>query len=211
VIQTCHRRGVHAMGGMAAQIPIKGDPEANQRALDKVVADKEREAGDGHDGTWGGAPRAGPVAKGVVRLADARGEPDHPPAPDIKVGAAEADRGARRPDHRGGLRQNVNVGLGYIEAWLRGTGCVPLHNLMEDAATRDQPRPGLAMAASRRPARGWRASDRALFRKIAMRSWHGCPPRERGASPMPARVFTRLIEDDEFAEFLTLPAYDMVD
>ncbi|HKY00620.1 MAG TPA: malate synthase A [Steroidobacteraceae bacterium] len=135
VIQRCHRRGAFAMGGMAAQIPIKNDPEANARALARVRADKEREAGDGHDGTWVAHPGLVPVAREVFdRLM---------PGPnnlgrlreDVEVSAADLLRVPEGQVTRAGLRNNIDVGLRYLAAWLGGNGCVPIHHLMEDAAT----------------------------------------------------------------------------
>ncbi|MGH7751916.1 MAG: malate synthase A, partial [Gemmatimonadales bacterium] len=135
VIHTCHRRGIHAMGGMAAQIPIKGDAAANDRALAKVRADKLREVSAGHDGTWVAHPALVPIAQEIF---DA-----HMPGPNqIHVKRARVSATARDllqvPEGtitEPGLRTNVDVGIQYLEAWLRGVGCVPIYNLMEDAAT----------------------------------------------------------------------------
>ena len=135
LIQTCHRRGVHAMGGMAAQIPIKDDPAANEQALARVRADKLREVTDGHDGTWVAHPALVAVAREIFdahmkgpnqldRLRD-----------DVKVTRDDLLRVHEGTRTDAGLRHNVRVGVQYIEAWLRGNGCVPLYNLMEDAAT----------------------------------------------------------------------------
>jgi malate synthase len=134
-IKTCHRRGAHAIGGMAAQIPIKNDPAANERALEKVRADKLREVRDGHDGTWVAHPGLVLVAREIFeahmstpnQLARLR-EDVHVTADDL----LRVPTGTRTEE---GLRQNVRVGVQYIEAWLRGIGCVPLYHLMEDAAT----------------------------------------------------------------------------
>jgi malate synthase len=134
-VKTCHRRGAHAMGGMAAQIPIKDDAEANARAIAKVRADKLREVTDGHDGTWVAHPALVPIAREVFE--------EHVKGPhqlerlreDLQVSAGDLLQvpvGTRTEE---GLRQNVRVGVQYIEAWLRGVGCVPLYHLMEDAAT----------------------------------------------------------------------------
>lgn len=135
VIRTCHRRGALAIGGMAAQIPIKGDPEANEAALAKVRADKEREAGDGHDGTWVAHPGLVSVAMEIFDK--------HMPGPnqldrlreDVEVGAADLLKMPEGEITEAGLRSNVSIGIQYLAAWLGGNGCVPLHNLMEDAAT----------------------------------------------------------------------------
>ena len=135
LIATCHRRGAHAMGGMAAQIPIKDDPAANNAALDKVRADKLREVRAGHDGTWVAHPALVPIAKQIFDggmpgpnqlLAGLGG------APVTEAMLLEPPRGTRT---EAGLRHNIRVGIQYIEAWLRGQGCVPIYHLMEDAAT----------------------------------------------------------------------------
>jgi len=217
VIQTCHRRGVHAMGGMAAQIPIKGDPEANQRALDKVVADKEREAGDGHDGTWVAHPALVPVAKGVFDWLMPEENQISRQRPDVKVGAADLIAVPPGPITEAGLRQNVNVGLGYIEAWLRGTGCVPLHNLMEDAATAEISRAQVwqwirhgAKLTDGRPV------DKALCRAIVeeelekLKKASGEDAFAKGRYRDAAKLFRDLIDSPGFVEFLTLPAYEQV-
>jgi malate synthase len=135
LIQTCHRRGAFAMGGMAAQIPVKGDEAANQAAFAKVKADKEREAGNGHDGTWVAHPDLVPVAMEVFdrmmpgpnQLSKLRG--------DVVVTREDMLRVHEGERTENGLRENIRVGVQYIEAWLRGRGAVPLYNLMEDAAT----------------------------------------------------------------------------
>ncbi len=135
VIKTCHRRNVHAMGGMAAQIPIKGDPAANDAAMEKVRADKEREAGDGHDGTWVAHPGLIPIAKGVFDAAMPGANQIARKRQDVHVTAADLVAIPEGTKTEAGLRQNIAVGIGYLEAWLRGIGCVPLYHLMEDAAT----------------------------------------------------------------------------
>ena len=136
LIKTCHRRNAHAMGGMAAQIPIKSDPEANEAALAKVRADKEREAGDGHDGTWVAHPGLVPLAKEVFdRLMPAANQLNKK-REDVQTSAADLLRfEPQSPITEAGLHFNIEVAIAYIGAWLAGTGCVPLHNLMEDAAT----------------------------------------------------------------------------
>jgi malate synthase len=135
LIKTCHRRGAFAMGGMAAQIPDRKHPEINAAAFEKVKADKEREAKAGHDGTWVAHPDLVPVAKEVFdRLMPQPNQLDKA-RKDVTAGQKEmleVHHGTRTEE---GLRQNIRVGVQYIEAWLRGKGAVPLYNLMEDAAT----------------------------------------------------------------------------
>src|SRR5262249_30314598 len=135
LIRTCHRRAVHAMGGMAAQIPIRDDPQANAAAMENVRADKRREAGDGHDGTWVAHPGLVAVAKEIFD-----GEMPHPNQiarrrQDVEVATADLLAVRRGNITEAGLRQNLNVAIGYIESWLRVVGCVPLHHLLDAPAT----------------------------------------------------------------------------
>ena len=134
-IKTCHRRGIHAIGGMAAQIPIKNDPQANAEAMEKVRADKEREAGDGHDGTWVAHPGLVPIAKASF---DARMPQPNQIArrrDDVQVTADDLLQVPQGEISERGLCQNIDVGIQYMASWLAGNGCVPIYNLMEDAAT----------------------------------------------------------------------------
>ncbi|HEX3372909.1 MAG TPA: malate synthase A [Edaphobacter sp.] len=134
-IKTCHRRNVSAMGGMSAFIPIKNDPVANEKALTQVRADKEREASDGHDGTWVAHPGLVPVALEVFNRVMPKPNQIEKQLPDYHATAEDLLQVPAGTITEAGVRQNVAVGLGYVEAWLRGIGCVPLFNLMEDAAT----------------------------------------------------------------------------
>jgi malate synthase len=137
LIKTCHKRGVHAMGGMAAQIPIKDNVAANDTAMAKVRADKEREVRAGHDGTWVAHPDLVKIAKAIFDK--------HMPQPnqlfirreEVQVTAEDllSLKGVQGAITEKGVRNNLNVALQYMESWLRGLGCVPIHNLMEDAAT----------------------------------------------------------------------------
>ena len=212
LIKTCHRREIHAMGGMAAQIPVRDDPAANETAMEKVRADKLREAGDGHDGTWVAHPGLVAIAKEIFdrempqpnQIARKR-QDVHVTAPDLLVVPEGTISEA-------GLRQNLNVGIGYIEAWLRGTGCVPLYNLMEDAATAEISRAQIWQWI-RHGAKldDGRTVDLALCRKLLdeelakLRSSAG-----EGGYDGAAELFSELIEARIFPEFLTLPAYDMI-
>jgi malate synthase len=136
LIKTCHRRGVHAMGGMAAQIPIKNDQAANDAAMAKVKADKLREARAGHDGTWVAHPALAAIASEVFN--------EHMPAPnqmhvrreDVHITANDLlNMNVPGKVTEDGIRKNLDIGLSYMEAWIRGVGCVPINYLMEDAAT----------------------------------------------------------------------------
>jgi malate synthase len=218
VVKTCHRRGVHAMGGMAAQIPIRSDPVASEQALAKVRADKLREVRDGHDGTWVAHPGLVPVAREVF---DA-----HMPGPnqlgrtreDVRVTAAElleVPAGTRTED---GLRHNIRVGVQYLEAWLRGLGCVPLYNLMEDAATaeisRTQVWQWIRHGATLEDGRTVTAD---LVREITREELEVVerevgPERFRsGGYSAAAELFLELATARECEEFLTLPAYARLD
>ena len=217
VIKVCHRRGAHAMGGMAAQIPIKTDPAANAAALAKVLADKEREATDGHDGTWVAHPGLVPIA---LQAFD-----KHMPGPnqiakqreDVNVTAAELLAPPTGTVTEGGLRTNLSVGLQYVEAWLGGLGCVPLYNLMEDAATAEISRAQLwqwahagVKLADGRPA------TLALYDQLVaeeMKKIEGEIGAERyaaGRFPAAAELFMRMIKAPQLDEFLTLPAYELL-
>jgi malate synthase len=216
VIKTCHQRGVHAIGGMAAQIPIKNDPAANDAALAKVRADKEREATDGHDGTWVAHPALVPIAKEIFdRLMK---EPNQiaRQRQDVHVTAADLVAVPTGDITESGLATNVSVGIAYIEAWLRGTGCVPLHNLMEDAATAEISR-AQVWQWLRHGARlkDGRTVDRALCERIiaddlaTQRAVLG-EAFSRSKFEDAAGLFSDLVFAAEFPEFLTLPAYERV-
>jgi malate synthase len=217
VIKTCHRRNVHAMGGMAAQIPIKDDPEANAQAMAKVRADKEREVGDGHDGTWVAHPGLVPLAKEVFDAGMPEANQIHRKRQDVHVAAGDLLQVPAGTITEAGLRQNINVGIGYIEAWLRGTGCVPLYNLMEDAATAEISRAQVWqwIHHKARLADG-RTVDAPLCRQIIAEELEktgalvGDVRFRAGRYQDAARLMRDLIEAREFAEFLTLPAYERV-
>jgi malate synthase len=217
LIKTCHRRNVHAMGGMAAQIPIKDDPAANEAAMAKVRADKDREATDGHDGTWVAHPGLVPIAKAVFdeKMKDANQIARK--RQDVHVVAADLIQVPAGTMTEAGLRQNCAVGIGYIEAWLRGLGCVPLYNLMEDAATaeisRAQVWQQLRHAATLEDGR---TVDKAMMRKVVeeelekIRKLVGAERYGKGRYKEAAKMFIELCEADRFPDFLTLPAYDWV-
>ncbi|HKX58253.1 MAG TPA: malate synthase A [Steroidobacteraceae bacterium] len=218
VIQRCHRRGAFAMGGMAAQIPIKSDPDANARALSRVRADKEREAGDGHDGTWVAHPGLVPVAREVFdRLM---------PGPnnlgrmreDVQVSAADLLRVPEGRVTRAGLRNNIDVGLRYLAAWLGGNGCVPIHHLMEDAATAEISRAQLwQWARHATPLEDGTAVTLDLVRQEAqsvlaeIRRETGEEAFGQGHFARAATHLDRLTAGREFEAFLTLHAYEDLD
>jgi len=216
LVKTCHRRNAHAMGGMAAQIPIKGDAAANATAMQKVVADKEREANDGFDGTWVAHPGLVPVAKDVFDRIMPRPNQVDRDRSDVRVEAADLLRfEPQSPITEAGLRTNINVSLQYIGSWLAGNGCVPINHLMEDAATAE---------ISRSQVWQWIRSPRGILedgRKVTLelfRTLLGEELRKVSAAPGAAALkyddaawlLDRLVASDEFVEFLTEPAYEMV-
>jgi len=215
LIKTCHRRGVHAMGGMAAQIPIKDDPAANERALERVRADKLREVKEGHDGTWVAHPALVPIAKQVFdegmpgpnqlgRLRD-----DVIADPRTLV---EPPQGTRTDV---GLRHNIRVGIQYLEAWLGGQGAVPIYNLMEDAATAEISRTQIwQWLAHRASLDDGRTVTRDLVARgvdeeyARVREEVGAARFDRGHFPEARRIFEQVATSTELQDFLTLPAYD---
>jgi malate synthase len=207
LVATCHRRGAFAMGGMSAFIPVKGDEAANAGALEKVRADKLREVGNGHDGTWVAHPALVPVAAEVFasiapnQLAKV---PKHIPGRDEML---ELHQGART---EAGARENIRVGVQYLAAWLGGKGAVPLYNLMEDAATAEICRTQLwQWLKFQAPLEDGRAFTLDLFEQ-----WFG---EEVGLlAKLPniaeaARLMHDMIVADDLVEFLTLPAYELLD
>ncbi len=217
LIKTCHRREVHAMGGMAAYIPNKNDAAANQMAMEQVRADKEREVGDGHDGTWVAHPGLVPLAKEVFDR--------HMPQPNqiarklegLSVTPAELLTPPKDLITEAGLRQNVAVGIGYLESWLRGTGCVPLFNLMEDAATAEISRAQLwqwihhhAKLEDGRTVT-FELCAKTIDEELAkFEKSVGEQQFRSGKYREAAQLLRDLIGPPQFVEFLTLPAYEKV-
>jgi malate synthase len=216
LVKTCHRRGAHAMGGMAAQIPIKGDAEANEAAMAKVRADKEREAGQGFDGTWVAHPGLVPIAKAVFDRAMPGPNQVDRKREDVCVKAKDLLQfEPQGPITEAGLRTNVNVALQYIGSWLAGNGCVPINHLMEDAATAEISRSQIWQWA--RSPRGWLDDGRKvtleLFREILgeeLRRVSGQPGASESRYDDAAWLLDRLVTDDNYVDFLTEPAYELV-
>ena len=214
-IKTCHRRGAHAIGGMAAQIPIRGDEAANRAALDKVRADKNREAGDGHDGTWVAHPGLVEIAKEEFDAAMPGANQIERARDDVTLGAEDLLEIPEGAITEAGVRLNVTVGIRYIESWLRGNGCVPLFNLMEDAATAEISRAQLwQWLRHGATLDDGRTVDAALVRAVIaeevakIRAEFG----EDGENRLDEAVglFETVATAPDFAEFLTLPAYDKI-
>jgi malate synthase len=217
LIHTCHRRGAHAIGGMAAQIPIRNDPAANAAAMERVRIDKLREARAGHDGTWiahpglaGIASQAfGDVMSGIDQLGVLR--------EDVHVSAADLLRAPDGAITDAGIRLNIRVGVQYLEAWLGGNGCVPLYHLMEDAATAEICRAQLWqwLRHGSRTAEG-RTFTPEYFHELLgeeLERIHrevGAARTQSGVFPTATRLFAGMVTDESFDEFMTLPAYELL-
>jgi len=218
-IQTCHRRGAHAIGGMAAQIPIKGDPAANEDALAKVRTDKVREARDGHDGTWVAHP-------GLVEIAARAFDESMPDAhqiarkrEDVSITAADLLTVPEGSITESGVRHNIDVGIQYMAAWLGGNGCVPIYHLMEDAATAEISRsqlwqwlhhPSVALDDGREITPTWLNSlfheEIEKLRKSAGEARYAAGHYERARS-----IIEDIATKPEFTEFMTLVGYEFLD
>jgi malate synthase len=211
LIETCHRRGAHAMGGMAAQIPIKDDPAANKAALDKVRADKEREAGDGHDGTWVAHPALVAVAAEVFDRLMPGPNQLAKRLPDLRISAADLLAVPAGEITEAGLRVNLSVGVQYLAAWLAGNGCVPINNLMEDAATAEISRAQVwQWIRHRAKLSDGRPVTLALAREILAQELAKLRASGRAPQTLPqaAELFDQMFASERFTEFLTVPAYE---
>ena len=215
-IRTCHRRGAHAIGGMAAQIPIKNDPVKNEEALEKVRADKTREATDGHDGTWVAHPGLVPIAMEEFDKAMPRANQIDRKRDDVRITAADLLKLPAGSITEAGMRTNISVGIQYMANWLAGMGCVPLYHLMEDAATAEISRAQLWQWVKHPDARleDGRKITIDLFRTMLteeMDNIHdeiGDAAFSGGPYQLAADLFDGIIAADTLAEFLTLAAYD---
>ncbi|RIV20202.1 malate synthase A [Alicyclobacillaceae bacterium I2511] len=218
-IQTCHRRNAFAIGGMAAQIPVKNDPAANEDALAKVRADKEREASDGHDGTWVAHPALVPVAMEAFDRLMLTPNQLHVKRDEVHVTATDLLAVPEGTISEQGLRTNISVGIQYIEAWLRGSGAVPIFNLMEDAATAE---------ISRTQVWQWIHHPKGFLkdgRKVTVDLFRQMVPEElekikvtvgprlyaQGKYTEAAALFDDLSTRADFEDFLTVPGYEHLD
>jgi malate synthase len=215
LLKTCHRRKAPAIGGMSALIPIKNDPEANERALAGVRSDKQRDATDGYDGGWVAHPGLVPIAmEEFVKVLGDRPNQIDKQRPDVNVTAADLTNFApETPITEAGLRMNINVGIHYLGSWLAGNGCVPIHNLMEDAATAE---------ISRSQVWQWIRTPKGKLddgRKVTPELVRGLIPDElarvkaqvageTSTYDRAAQIFEKMSTQDSFAEFLTLPLYE---
>ncbi len=217
-IKTCHKRNAPAIGGMAAQIPVKNDEKANEEAFAKVKADKEREAKNGHDGTWVAHPALVPVAKEVFDHYMPKPNQIDKKRDDVQVTATDLLEVPEGSITEQGVRTNINVGIQYIESWLNGRGAAPINNLMEDAATAE---------ISRAQVWQWVRHSKGVLddgRKIDMEMYKtlkeeelqkikqdlGEERFENGRFTEAAELFDKLIISDEYYDFLTLPAYEIL-
>jgi malate synthase len=218
-IKTCHRRNAHAIGGMAAQIPIKNDQAANAEAMARVRADKHREANDGHDGTWVAHP--GLVAVALEEFDSAMPGPNQidKKREDVQVTAADLLAVPEGTITEAGLRTNISVSLQYLESWLRGSGCVPINNLMEDAATVEISRSQIWQWNNRPQGRlsDGRKVTVDLFRQMKQEELAklrvALGEQEYAARPIEraGEILDAIVSDENFVEFLTLPAYRYLD
>jgi malate synthase len=219
LIKTCHRRGAFAMGGMAAQIPIKNDPAANDAALAKVRADKEREAGDGHDGTWVAHPGLVPVAMEIFDRLMPTPNQLHRKLDDVHITAKDLLAIPQGTITEAGLRQNVDVSIQYMASWLGGNGCVPIHNLMEDAATAEISRAQIWqwIHHSTGVLDDGRKVTVDLYRQITreelakLRAQLGEAAYAAGNFARAAQILDEITAAGSFETFLTLPAYRAID
>ena len=215
LLKTCHKRGAPAIGGMSALIPIKNDPVKNESAMAGIIADKRRDATDGYDGGWVAHP--GLVEASMKEFVDVLGDRPNQfgkQKPEVNVTAgALLDFRPETPITEAGLRMNINVGIHYLGAWLAGNGCVPIHNLMEDAATAE---------ISRSQVWQWIRSPKGVLddgRKVTAELVRALVPEElakikaggfEGRFDRGAEIFTTMSTQDAFAEFLTLPLYEEI-
>jgi malate synthase len=217
LIRTCHRRGIHAMGGMAAQIPIKGDAAANDAALGKVRADKRREVLAGHDGTWVAHPALVEIARAEFAREMHGPNQLHRLREDVHVTDAMLLASPGGTPTEAGLRLNIRVGIQYLEAWLRGNGCVPLYNLMEDAATAEISRTQIWQWLHHHAALDdGRPVTRALVGQLVgeelarVRGEIGGERFDSGRFDDARRLFEHVATSDDLIEFLTIPAYEQL-
>ncbi|QEI06884.1 malate synthase A [Pigmentiphaga aceris] len=216
LLKTCHRRNAPAIGGMSALIPIKNDPEKNEIAMGGIRSDKTRDATDGYDGGWVAHPGlVGVAMEEFVKVLGDKPNQIEKQRPDVNVSAANLlDFKPEAPITEHGLRMNINVGIHYLGSWLDGNGCVPIHNLMEDAATAE---------ISRSQVWQWIRSSKGVLedgRKVTEALVRELVPQELAkvvavagnspAYPRAADIFTTMSTQDKFEEFLTLPLYEEI-
>ncbi len=218
LIKTCHRRNVHAMGGMAAQIPIRNDPKANEEAIQKVIADKEREVKAGHDGTWVAHPGLVSVAKAVFDKYMPAPNQIHVKREDVHVTAEDLLKVPEGTITEQGVRININVGIKYLESWLRGQGAAAINYLMEDTATAEICRSQLWQWVKHgAKMEDGRVITKELFEQFLEEEMQkikeevGEQTFDGGKYELAAKLLRQLVTSSEFIEFLTLVAYDYIE
>ncbi len=215
VIRSCHKRGAHAMGGMAAQIPIKNDPEANEQAMEKVRLDKEREVDMGHDGTWVAHPGLIGIAMKAFEKMPTPNQIDKP-LEDISLTAKDLMEVPKGNVTREGIRINNSVGVQYLEAWIRGNGCVPIYNLMEDAATAEISRSQIWQWIHHRQMVDGLELTQSRFLSYLREDLAGVQMEigednyARGKFDKAAGLYEELSTNEELSDFLTIPAYELL-
>ncbi len=217
VIQKCHKRNVHAMGGMAAQIPIKNDEKANKIAFSKVFADKEQEVKNGHDGTWVAHPGLVPVAMNVFNENMTTKNQIHVSRAEVKVSEADLVEMPKGTITEEGIRKNINVGILYIESWLRGNGAAALYNLMEDAATAEISRTQVWLWLHNNvqivDGRNFNLAMYQLLKREELekiKNLVGESHFTNGKFNLAIELFDELVLSKEYKEFLTLSAYKYI-
>ena len=221
LLKTCHRRNAPAIGGMNAQIPVKTDPQANARALEAVRSDKGSAAADGYDGAWVAHP--GLVSAAMDEFVAVLGERPNQidkKRDDVNVSAAGLlDFQPETPITEAGLRMNINVGIQYLGSWLAGNGCVPIFNLMEDAATAEISRAQIWqwIRSPKGVLEDGRKVTKDMFRELLpqelakVREYLGDAQYSAGRYAEGAQIYEQITASDEFVEFLTVPAYEQID
>lgn len=217
VIQRCHKRNVHAMGGMAAQIPIKNDEEANNLAFAKVKADKEQEVKNGHDGTWVAHPGLVEVAMNVFNENMTTKNQIHVKREDVNVGVNDLVAMPKGTITEDGIRKNINVGILYIESWLQGNGAAAIYNLMEDAATAEISRTQIWLWLQKEvKIENGDTFNTTCYEKIKhqeiekIKDYVGQNRFDSGKFKEAIQLFDELVLTENFEEFLTLSAYNHI-
>ena len=217
LVYTCHKRGAHAMGGMAAQIPIKNDQNANDTAMNKVKEDKKREAVAGHDGTWIAHPGLAPIALDAFNLVMPNDNQINKEIENPKITQSDLLKVPNGKITEKGFRDNIKVGVQYVEAWLSGNGCVPLYHLMEDAATAEISRSQIwQWIKNSAQMDNKKIISTDYFNKIlteelaSIEKEIGNERFSNGKFDLASSLFKEMILKDDFDEFLTLPAYKYI-
>ncbi|WP_237275205.1 malate synthase A [Tenacibaculum ovolyticum] len=217
VVQRCHKRGVHAMGGMAAQIPVKNDDKANELAFAKVLKDKEQEVKNGHDGTWVAHPGMVDLAMNVFNENMTTKNQIHVSRADVNIQEKDLVEIPKGTITEEGVRKNINVGILYIESWLRGNGAAAIYNLMEDAATAEISRTQVWQWLHKNiQLEDGRVFTQEMYQQLKeeeiekIKKYIGDTQYVNGKFELAIQLFDKLVLNKEFVEFLTLPAYQYI-